>query len=78
MKITYHQKADLLYLSFDENPPQVVPIGNPIQAKRRLNTGRGEPKDCRESGGFGGEWSGFKAQPALDGHAAAPAVGFTR
>ena len=24
MKITYHQKADLLYISFDENPPQVI------------------------------------------------------
>lgn len=24
MKTTYHQKADLLYISFDENPPQVI------------------------------------------------------
>jgi len=24
MKITHHEKSDLLYISFDENPPQVV------------------------------------------------------
>jgi uncharacterized protein YuzE len=24
MKITHHEESDLLYISFDENPPQVI------------------------------------------------------
>jgi DNA-binding NtrC family response regulator len=53
-------------LSIGEQPPvgsqepeapqgaPLVPVGNPMRAKRRLNTGRGESEDYRESGDGGG------------------------
>jgi hypothetical protein len=58
-------------------PGGLCPSGTPPKPGA-TEPGLWGPKDRRESVRVGGERSGFKAQPALDGHVAAPAVGFTR